>query len=86
MLEEDKVLLEEDFEKLGLSTATKREFWVASIEAAISAAEHKQHHNNSTIDNEDLEDHVLNDLAFDNVGSLRYQKRQQQRVTKVCQY
>ena len=42
MLEEDKALLEEDFEKLGSSTAINRECWLASMEAAISAAEHKR--------------------------------------------
>ena len=42
LLDADKALLDKDFEQLGLATATNREFWVASMEAAISAAEHKQ--------------------------------------------
>ena len=66
MLEEDKALLEEYFEKLGSSTGTKREFWAASMEAAISAVEHKQRRDNSTTDNEALDDHVLYDPVFDN--------------------
>ena len=37
MLEDDKALIEGDFKKLGSSMATNREFWVASMEVAISA-------------------------------------------------
>ena len=76
MLENDKALLEQDFEKLGSSTVTSRKFWVASIKSAILAAEHRGRRDNSTTDNEDSEDHVLHVPAFDNEGSLRYRKRQ----------
>ena len=41
LLDDDKALLDEDFEQLGLATATNREYWVASMEAAISSAEIK---------------------------------------------
>ena len=41
MINDDKALLEEDF-LLGASTVTDREFWVASLEAVISAAEYKR--------------------------------------------
>ena len=73
---DDRALLEEDFEKLGLSTATSREFSVASVEVAISSAEQKQRRDNITIDNKNSEDHVLNDPNFDNKGSLWYRKQQ----------
>ena len=31
LLDDDRALLDEDFEQLGLATATNREFWVASM-------------------------------------------------------
>ena len=61
MLADNRALLEENFEKPGLSTATNREFRVVSMEAAISATEHKRRRDNITTDNENLEDHVLHD-------------------------
>ena len=63
LLDDDKALLEEDFEQLGMETATNREFWVASMDA-----------NNTEV--EQPENHVLSDPEFDNEGSLRYRKRQ----------
>ena len=62
MLEDDKAFLEEDFEKFGSSTGTNREFSVASMEAAISAAEHKWwRYNNTTEDGVNSKDHALHD-------------------------
>ena len=77
MLEDDKALLEEDCGKLGSSTATSREFRVASMAVAISAAEHKRRRDNSNTDNVNSEDHVLRDPDFDDEGSLRYWKCRQ---------
>ena len=74
LLDDDKALLDEDFEQLGLATATNREFWVASMKAAISAAEHKRQRDSNTTDDKHLENHVLCDPEFDNEGSLRYRK------------
>ena len=75
MLEDDMALLEEDFEKLCLSTATNRECWVVSMEASILVAEHKRRRGNNTTDNVNSKDHVLRDPDFDDEGSLRYWKR-----------
>ena len=74
LLADDRALLEEDFEKPGLLTVTNGDFWVASMEAAISADKHKRRRDNITTDNENSEDHVLHDLGFDDEGGLRYRK------------
>ena len=76
-LDDDKALLDEDFEQLGLATATNRDFWVASMEAAILAAEHKRRRDSNTTDDKQPENQVLSDPESDNEGSLRYRKRQQ---------
>ena len=52
LLDDDKALLDEDFEQLGLATTTNRELLVASMEAATSAAEHKQHRYANNTDDE----------------------------------
>ena len=75
LLTDDRALLKEDVEKRGSSVATNRSFWVASMEAAISATEHKRRKNNITTDKENLEDHVLHDPEFDDEGSLWYWKQ-----------
>ena len=75
LLDDDKALLDEDFEQLGLATATNREFWVASMEAAISAAEHKRRRDANHTEDEQPKNHILSDPEFDNEGSLRYRKR-----------
>ena len=41
MLKMDKALLEEDFGKIGSSTATKGECWVATMEASIGGPAQK---------------------------------------------
>ena len=61
ILEDDKALLEEDFEKLGSSTVTNRELWVASIETDILASEHKRQRDNNTTGSVNSRDHVLRD-------------------------
>ena len=50
LLADDRALLEEDFQKLGLLTATNRIFLVASMEATILAAEQKRGKDNITTD------------------------------------
>ena len=85
LLEDDRALLEEDFEKLGSLMVTNREFWVASMEAVILTAEHKQRKDDITTDNGNSEDHVLHDPEFDDKGSLWYQKRQQKWLKQVRQ-
>ena len=77
LLDNDNALLDEDFEQLGLATVTNREFWVASMEAAILAAEHKRRRDSTTTDDKQPENQVLNDPEFDNEGSLWYRKQQQ---------
>ena len=74
--DDDKALLDEDFEQLGLSTAANREFWVASMEAAILAAEHKRRRNANHMEDEQPKNHILSDPESDNEGSLWYRKRQ----------
>ena len=70
LLDDDKALLDEDFEQLGLATATNREFWVASMEVAILTAGCKRRRDSNMIDNKHSENHVLSDPEFDNEGSL----------------
>ena len=40
LLDDGAALLNEDFERLGQSSATNKELWVASMEAALIAADH----------------------------------------------
>ena len=80
LLDDNKALLDKDLEQLGLATATNREFWVASMEAAISTAGQKRRRDSNTsntTDDEHSENHVLSDPEFDDEGSLRYRKRRQ---------
>ena len=56
LLDDNAALLNEDFEGLGKSSATNKELWVASMEAALLAADHlkraKRKHGDMRNDNE----------------------------------
>ena len=70
MLEDNKALLGEDSGKLGVSTRTNREFWVASTEAAILTAEHKRYRDGITIANKGPDEHVPHHPKFADEGTL----------------
>ena len=78
LLDDDKTLLDDNSEQLGWATVIDIEFWVASMEAAISTAGQKRRRDSNTsntTDDEHSENHVLSDPEFDDEGSLRYRKR-----------
>ena len=72
LLEEDKALLEEDFEQLGKAEASDKEYWVLEMETAIAVAAGRTANHGVSCPTIGFEDMVM---APDTEGSVRYRRR-----------
>ena len=76
LLEEDRALLYEDSRSLGLSSPCNQRYWIASVEAAFSAACHARRKAEFDLDpDSEYVDLGENVVPIDSEGSIRYRKR-----------
>jgi hypothetical protein len=75
LLEEDRYLLEIDFDELGNGPSANRQVWISEMEAAAAAAKYEM-----SADAEDVSHCPNNEVPVDTEGSIRFRRRRRRRL------